>query len=492
MEEVLNKWKVLVDACINYYVNSAPTGLSDSEYDELEKRAIVEDNFYVRDYVFNNFLKGTRAQNSFIEKFKKVAVTGSMLDAMKNLESSTGQQFYYDLKYDGCSIAIYIDPTTGVPKKEVTVGNLNLSSLGIDQTWKLHGFIPKKFPLGIVAVQAEALIDLDRLSIDPDKARQKTNGLINSKYCDAEVSNLLTLRAYRYYTDDSVNGLAIRNMDYREVLSSFNIVRSNIDGHIVFSPAQVWTLEELCKTPDLCEHDKTRTVTGNFLNDGWIVYDKHGICQKGLKFSGAGAGEVIKTKVQSIQWNNQSAKGKDSWSANVIIDPIVVKGCTIKKPSAGSVGKLIRKNITPGAEVSIIMANSTIPMLDKVFSPGDGNFMWPICECGFKLSEADIYGSLLKCGNPMCSDRINRMKNVLYNLSDISELDLNKFLVIDRFPWQDTDVNIDTILDFVSNNDESGYKNYLMGYMETALQKRNMELVWKASWLTLFEYVHKK
>ena len=40
------------------------------------------------------------------------------------------------------------------------------------------------------------------------------------------------------------------------------------------------------------------------------------------------------------------SKGKDSWSANVIVEPIVVKGSTIRKPSAGSVSKLVKNNIT--------------------------------------------------------------------------------------------------------------------------------------------------
>lgn len=487
MEEVLNKWRVLIDACVNYYVKSEPTGLSDSEYDELEKRAIIEDNFYVRDYVFENYLKGTRAQNSFIEKFKKEKVNGSMFEALKKLEED-GSSYYYNLKYDGCSIAIYIDPTTGVPKKEVTVGNLNLSSLGIDQTWKLHNFIPTRFPKGIVAVQAEALIDINRLSdIDPEKARQKTNGLINSKYCDVEVNNLITLRAYRYYTDDTPDGIAIRNMDYREVLESFQTVYSPIDGHVLFSPAQSWTLADLASNPDYCEHDRTETRDGIFLNDGWIVYDKHGICQKGLKFSGAGEGEVTKTTVKSIQWNNQSNKGKDSWSANVIIDPVTVKGCVIKKPSAGSVSKLVKNNITPGAQVSIIMANSTIPMVSEVFSPGNGDFMWPTCTCGYHMSSSDVYGSLLKCGNPKCSDRKNRMKLVLSKLNNITELDLGSFLVIDRFKWQDTDFNLSNLLSYVENDKKEDYKNYLMSYMKTDLQKRNMELVWEMSWEVLRE-----
>lgn len=490
-DEILKKWEVLITACKNYYIDSIPTGMLDSQYDELEARAVMEDGFYVRDYVFRTFLMGTKTKNSHIEKIKKEKVTnGTMFDAISKVETNLGKKLYCDLKYDGSSLAIYLDPSTGTPKRVVTVGNLNLDDFGVDQTWKLIGFLPKRFPKGIVAIQAEALIDIDRFSDgDPERARQKANGLINSKYCDTEVENLLTIRAYRYYTDDSLEGLAIRNADYREVLSKFQTVRSYIDGHVLFAPADVWTVDELKNLPGFCELDRTSTTTGTFLNDGWVLYDENGVCQGALKYAGAGSGDaVIKTKVQSIQWNNQAPKGKDSWSANVIIDPVVIKGTTIKKPSAGSVGKMIKNKITPGAEVSIILANSTIPMVGDVYSQGDGNFMWPTCSCGYQMSENDVYGSNLKCGNPMCSERIGRMNNVLSKYSDIhKDLNLNEFLVIDRFKWEDTSVNVNTLLDFVEKNDATGYRDYLMSFMKTDLQKKNMTLVWAASFAVLKE-----
>ena len=208
-DQVLEKWQVLINACKSYYIDSVPTGLTDSEYDELERRAAAEDSFFVRDWVFDNFMKGVRAKNSYIEKIKKTKVLGmTMFEAIKEFQAKVGKKVYCDLKYDGSSIAIYLDPKTGKPKRTLTTGGLNLEDYGIDQTWKLFKFLPKQFPKGIVAIQCEALIDTNRLSdTDPQRARQRANGLINSKYCDAKVSNFLTLRAYRYYTDDSINGI---------------------------------------------------------------------------------------------------------------------------------------------------------------------------------------------------------------------------------------------------------------------------------------------
>lgn len=496
-EEILKKWEHLIEAGKNYWIDSKPTGMNDATFDDLERRAAVEDGFFVRDYILEKYSKGAKRQNAdYIGKIQKFKVEGStMLNAIIKTADELGipyDELYVDPKYDGSSIAIYIDPANGRPLSQVTVGNTNLGNLGVDQTWKLNRLLPKQFPLGIKAIQCEALIDIDRLNdVDPEKARQKANGLINSKYLDGEVSNLLTLRAFRYFVDeDSYYGQQLKNKTYKEVLESFQIAASKADGHITFAPAQVWTVKDLINSGGKeIEQDRMKTRTGHFLADGVVLYNKQGICQRALKFAGAGSGtEAIKTTVRSIQWNDQSPKGKDSWSANVIVDPVTVKGCVIKKPSAGSVAKLIKNKITEGAEVRIILANSTIPMVGDVFKEGNGNYQWPTCECGYTLSEKDTYGSLLKCGNPMCSVRIGRMRSYIAGLGNLrTDINLDQFLVIDRFKWENTDLDINVLLDLVREDKKDKYHEYLGQYLKTDLQKRNLELVWQASWLVLYE-----
>ena len=94
--EVLSKWSVLIQAAKDYYVDSKPTGLSDSEYDELERQALEQDNFEVRAWVFDTFFpKGERAENKRVTKFKKIKVQGSMLEAIRGY----GPDNYYNLKY---------------------------------------------------------------------------------------------------------------------------------------------------------------------------------------------------------------------------------------------------------------------------------------------------------------------------------------------------------------------------------------------------------
>jgi hypothetical protein len=487
---ILEKWRNLIQACKNYYVDSLPTGMADSEYDLLEMRAMAEDNFSVRDYVFDTYLKGTKTKNSYIEKIKKAKVEeGEMLQAIKNFQANYGKKIYCDLKYDGSSLAIYLDPTTGTPIRVVTVGNLNIDNYGVDQTWKLLKFLPAKFPKGIVAIQAEALIDTTRLGNNPETARQRANGLINSKYCEDDVLNLLTIRAYRYYTDDTEYGKNIRMTDYRTNLKNFQTIKSPLDGHIMFAPAQTWTVGELESMPGFTETDHTITDTGKFLNDGYVLYSEDGICLGALKYSGAGSETETSTTVREIIWNDQSSKGKDSWSANVRIDPITIKGSVIRKPSAGSVSKLIKNNITPEAKVTIILANSTIPMVGSVINPGNGDFNWPTCSCGYKLSNKDIFGSLLKCGNPMCSNRFNRMCEYLNYFPTteelISKLDLNRLLVIDRFKWENTDVSIEKLISYVKENNEVEFSKYLSSYMKTTLQLATLSLVLQPAWSAL-------
>lgn len=489
-DTIIEKWKNLINACKAYYIDSLPTGMTDSEYDFLENQALHEDGFSVRDYVFQEYLKGTKTKNSYIEKIKKTKVTGSMLDYLikyvENLELGT-DDVYVNLKHDGSSLAIYLDPSTGIPLRIVTVGNLNIDDYGVDQTWKLINFLPRRFPIGITAIQAEALINIQDLGEEnADRARQKANGLINSKYCEDEVNQLLTIRAYRYYLDPQY-GAYLDGSDYREVLRSFGTVQDSVTGHIKFAPATIWTISELQNTtPGFMDTQKTDSGCGVFLNDGWVVYSKFGVCLGALKYSGAGSGTEGTTTVRGIQWNSQVAKGKDSFSVNVLVDPINVLGCTVKKPSGGSVGKMVRNNITPGAKVSIIMANSTIPMVGEVHKPGNGDFNWPVCGCGYQTSKKDIYGSLLKCGNQECTERENRMRKYISGLSQIEDINLDRFLVIDRFKW-DGQIQLNELLKTVEKNMPSDFYDLLLKPLTTDLQKRNLELVWKSAFKILRE-----
>jgi hypothetical protein len=68
-----------------------------------------------------------------------------------------------------------------------------------------------------------------------------------------------------------------------------------------------------------------------------------------------------------------------------------------------------------------------------------------------------------------------------------NQIDLNRFLVIDRFKWENTEVDINHLLELVREGKKEEYHDYLLGFMSSALQKKNMELVWQASWIALYD-----
>ena len=81
-EDILKKHQLGVQASMNYYVYSQPTGLDDAYYDFLESEA-RKDGLELRDYA-TQFLQGKRSQNAgYITKVSKSQVTGNMLEAMK-------------------------------------------------------------------------------------------------------------------------------------------------------------------------------------------------------------------------------------------------------------------------------------------------------------------------------------------------------------------------------------------------------------------------
>ena len=111
-EELQRKHAVGIQAAMNYYVYSLPTGLDDEYYDYLEKEA-RKDGIELRDYA-TQFIQGQRSMNaSYITKVEKSQVTGCMKEAMLSYQSEHPEISFWLPKYDGSSLAAYYDPSTG-------------------------------------------------------------------------------------------------------------------------------------------------------------------------------------------------------------------------------------------------------------------------------------------------------------------------------------------------------------------------------------------
>ena len=93
----------------------------------------------------------------------------------------------------------------------------------------------------------------------------------------------------------------------------------------------------------------------------------------------------------------------------------------------------------------------------------------------------------------MCTERLGRMRDYLLSLGgNIMNLDLNKFLVIDRFKWENTEIDLGILLKAVENLDYQGYHDYLGSFLTTDLQRRNLNLVSPPSFKTLRDFYEGK
>lgn len=485
-KEILEKHALGIEAARKYWVTNEPTNMLDRDFNILEEAARA-DGLELRDYVFQE-IAGTRYPNApYLSKVEKTQVAGDMYTAIQEYYvwyvSQYGQEPLFLLKYDGSSIVGYYDVTTGDCIRVVTAGGSNRTSDGIDWTYKFKRYFPNTKGSGICAIQAECLVALEHGY--GETSRQKGNGLVNSKYLENEVDALCNIRAFRYFQDENYPPLDF----YKTMMNDIPQVR-NMAGDIKFASAWVMTYQEIMNLgPEVVNKDIWSTPTGTFLVDGIVAYSQSGVCMQALKYKDAGRGET--TEVLGIKWNDQSKKGKDSWSANAIINPVTVRGSVINKPSVGSISKMVKSGVSKGARVTVILANSTIPMIDEVPQAGNLDFEWPTCNCGYKMSDKDIFGALLKCGNPNCTERFTRMVGYLNTCTSAADIDLNKLLVIDRFDWHKKVKDMPKLLgDIVSiitspGTGKDDLKKLLETYVTTDLQRKNLNLVIEPAWNAL-------
>lgn len=472
-KELLKKHRFAIDCAVRYYVKNQPTGLSDEEYDRLEAEALA-DGISIRDIAISR-IRGNRIKNQYIESVPKKYVENSMFDGLAQVADELDLPYQYIIvepKYDGSGIACYYED--GMPVSVVTCGGSNKSSDegGIDQTDKLL----KYFPIldeDIKAIQCEVLVPADSC----DRPRQICNGLLNSKnkYSEEDIDNMICIRAFRYFSDEP--------RDFYNTMTSIPVT-TNRFGMCNFAPGYVMTLDELLRCGrDVVDQEFIETPTGKFLIDGYVLYNIDGSLIGAVKFKNAGGQEAV--EVDYIQWNDLSAT-KDGFSSNVMLkEGIDIRGSIIKKPSSNGVNNLLKHNITPGAMVSVTLRGSTIPCVDKVFKPGNGDFNWPVCKCGTQLGPDNIFGNNIKCPNLMCSSRIDRMRTYINNgrFSFKDPKSYNGFFIIDRIKLEDKIADPEWFgnemkMTILENRGIDALENLFLQHVAlTPLQKRNLKLV---------------
>jgi hypothetical protein len=513
--EILKKHEIGIEAARKYYVLNQATGFSDEYYTEVLEAEARKDGLELRDYVMQE-VQGKRSMNAdYITKVEKLQVSGNMLEALDHYDTEVEPEIAYEIpKYDGSSLAAYYDPATGKLCRIVTIGGSNLGSEGIDQTEKLGRYFPDLPNTGIQALQCECLVSLEHGF--GERSRQKANGIINSSYIplsfqefkggkgtersyriylkkfednlrdvEKEIDEIVNIRAFRFFLAPGV-----KPKDYRKTILGLPVVR-NAAGDIKFCGGFVFRKSE---KGEFINSDIWKTPTGTFLVDGVVGYSKTGECIKALKYKDAGRGEA--TEVLGLKWTNQVDKGKDSWSCNALINPIEVRGSEVRKPVVGSLTKMVERGLSKGAKVTVILANSTIPQVANVVEPGNRDYEWPVCSCGYQMGPLDIYGTRLKCGNHNCSERYSRMIKYLESVRDPENIDLTKLLVLDGFDWKKKldpatyQSLLHNILRIVSEGrGVPAMYIHLERFLSTPLQKKNLNLVVTPAYEALQDYL---
>jgi hypothetical protein len=237
-------------------------------------------------------------------------------------------------------------------------------------------------------------------------ARNAANGLTNSKYKAKEVQSEAFIRVYRIEFVDGMWSFH-RNSSALEQLPKITQIRQRLSvdqpdmeptlkecNDLVFGPATKLGLHQVPLDSIIETEDGPK-----FQVDGVVLYSTDYI--QGFKFYYT---DYAITTVKDVIWNKQSNGG---YAAVLQLEPITLEEKYIQKASSNGVPRMISSRCGKGAKVKVILANTTIPKIIEVIEPSD-DFQFPKCECGYQLTENDIFGSTLKCGNTgICDSKVS-------------------------------------------------------------------------------------
>lgn len=330
---------------------------------------------------------------------KIIVEDNDLKGAVKNYLSANNlskDDYYMNLKYDGGSIKGYyhegkLQYILGTPDEEY----------GLVRTKAFWDLFPHELQdKSIKTLQGEVLVDS---RVYNQLARNKANGLTNSKHMDDQVRNEAFIRIYRIQFNDTNEFNYERSLNALKNLPQIKMTRFRPTGNsdcnetirefpeeIVFSSAYSLDPEEVPTTTLVSLKNGD-----NFQADGVVVYSKLGI--QGFKFYYTESGI---TRVKGVRYNRQA---NGSYAAVLEIDELILNDKSINNVSSNGVPNMIDMKMGKGALVKVIMANLTIPKVIEVLEPSE-DYCFPKCGCGYQMTENDIFGSTLKCGNTgICS-----------------------------------------------------------------------------------------
>ena len=382
MQEIKEKLRIAVNQFyLNKYLDQPL--ISDKEYDELIK--VYESNgSSVKDLVeWDSELK---FENEPIEGLNKIAVEDN--DLQKAVDDHFTAEHIEDeghinLKYDGASIKAYYENG----KLRMILGTPD-EKYGIIRTKAFWNLFPHELEdKSIKALQGEVLVDCGTYG---QLARNKANGLTNSKLIDKEVEQEAFIRIYNITYHGQLHYDYNRLYESLSKLPKITMSRNRLfkndryeyRNDIVFSAARKLSLEEIPKDT------MTMFDDGNFQTDGVVVYSSKRI--QGFKFY------YTESAITTVRAVNYDIKHNGSYAATINFDTIIINDKNISNASSGGIRNMMNMRFGVGAKIKVILANLTIPKIIEVIEPSD-DYRFPQCECGYQLTEEDIFGSVLKC-----------------------------------------------------------------------------------------------
>ncbi len=353
--QVENVRKSLIEAANNYYAGR-PTGVDDATYDSwMDFVKSNNPSFNIFEHVTTiESCEGSIPHTIKIPVFEK--------HDFKELESMNEypSDWVFTPKNDGCSIvAYYLD---GKLQYILTRSD---EQTGKVQTNKLRGKVPNEVNPEIRAILFEAVVPTNR---------SKANGLINSKYKQDEVDELITLRPF-----DCI--LWGRVLPYKDRMDMTGLDYCTL------------TIQDALSLRGQGDEPK---LDGNIPVDGIVVYSNiDPTFGRIFKFYATNDKETV---VDHLEFSTSSKTGLVNIVAHV--NPVKIGPTNIRK--IGNVGTwetVKSRKLGKGSKVSVFLAKMTIPAIRSE------NTEWteepkPTCDwCGSPLEE---FNGKLICKNLDC------------------------------------------------------------------------------------------
>lgn len=369
--------------------------LSDKEYDALAAQWEKESGKSVKTLV--NWELTDRVWRDPIQSLPKDKYMPE--DILKSIKADYADKDYIiNYKYDGCAVEAHysktgkLDKILGTPDEE----------FGFIRTEKFWDFFPHQLPDSIAGkisrIFGEVLVDAQPYG---QLARNKANGLCNSKNLQNDIETEALVRVYNveFYNKEDWN---LKNL--RSALEKLPVITRTIDNIkvAVFDIAEQLSDEQVSGEPLVWEEPYNGYKKLQLQVDGYVVYCDEGPYAFKMYYT-----DHKDVKVKSIEWTYNWTNG--SYVPVLNFDTVMINDKKTSKCSTGGVPNMLKLKMGVGSIVRVIMSGGTIPKVIKVLEESEV-YQYPTCECGAKLSEKNLMGSVLKCGNLLCIRKVDTFK----------------------------------------------------------------------------------